>query len=197
MGGCCLIHKHRAPGVAAARGCTYDARVPNVTIRVDDELKRNLEAAAAADQRSLTDFLLHAAKRRMASQCPACGRSDTPGAVPPGLTSAFDGFLEDVRKKENQWIPILLTTSEGTAGRAYYGILKPDDDHRYGMVTLTFQVPVRAHFGAGTLHLECIIPRGVVTGWRYDQQGTVRRKLIDNGYEDGNGVVLRANAAAV
>lgn len=158
----------------------------NLTVRMDEALRKEIEAAAAVEDRSVTDFLIRAAKARMAAQCPTCGRSDVPGSIPPAFTPAFDAFLVDAKKQENRWIPFLITTNELGQPRVYRGVLNPRDEDDRGVVPLMFEVPIRTKVGAGSGRVVYQIPRGVITGWKYDQEGTAARQLVALGYVDGN-----------
>lgn len=168
----------------------------NLTIRLDEALKQEIESAAAADDRSITDFVIRAAKARMATQCPHCGRSDVPGSVPPAFTPAFDAFLADVMKEGNKFLPILITTSELGQPRVYNGRLKLDNESHHGMVVLTFEMPVRSNGGHMEGYFTTLIPRGAITGWRYDQDQRHQRQLVALGYQNGNLIVAHATLAA-
>ena len=158
----------------------------NLTVRIDEVLKQEIEAAAAVEDRSVTEFLIRAAKARMAAQCRTCGRSEVLGSIPPALTPAFDAFLADVKKQENSWIQFLITTSEFGQPRVYRGTLNPRDLDDQGMVPLLVDVLIRTPSGTSTGKAVCHIPKGVITGWRYDSQGTATNQLVALGYQNGN-----------
>ena len=129
----------------------------------------------------------------MATQCPTCGRSDVPGSIPPALTPAFDAFLADVKKKENRRTPFLITTQELGQARVYRGVLPERDEEHQGVVPLMFEVPIRTKIGAGMGRVVHQIPKGVVTGWKYDQEGKATKQLVALGYMDGNMVLALAS----
>lgn len=150
-----------------------------LTIRIDEDLKRMIEQAAAAEDRSITDFVIRAAKLRMSSQCPRCGQVGSAGLAPAGLTPAMDQFIELVKSKPNGRIPILITTVEGGVPRAYNGCLKENEDHR-GTVVLSLE-------DSG---ITLPIPRGVITGWDWDQDARHHNALVRfGGYQSGNMLV--------
>lgn len=152
----------------------------SLTIRIDEDLKRAIEQAAQAEDRNVTDFLIRAAKDRMNSQCSRCGRSGGGTSVPAGLTPAMDEFLALVKSKPHRRVPILITTFEGGFPRAYNGYLNEQADHR-GTVVLSLEHS----------HVSLPIPRGVITGWEWDQYARHHDTLIRfGGHQNGNVLVL-------
>lgn len=152
----------------------------SLTIRIDEELKRAVEQAAQAEDRNVTDFLIRAAKDRMSAQCSRCGRTGGATSVPAGLTPAMDEFLKLVKSKPHGRVAILITTLEGGLPRAYNGYLHEREDHR-GAVVLSLE----------DSHVSLPIPRGVITGWEWDQDARHHDSLIRfGGYQNGNLLVL-------
>lgn len=160
-----------------------------LTIRIDEDLKAKFERAAEVEGRKLTDYLIRAATLRMSGQCPTCGRPESSGSTPAGLTPEMDGFLTLVRRRENLFISILITTQEGGRNCAYLGQLDPqaqkDEEHR-GTVVLRLQ----EHPGEPPI-VTLPIPRGVITGWDFDQNGQRHAELTrSGGYTDCSGLAL-------
>jgi hypothetical protein len=161
----------------------------SLTIRIDEDMKRAIEQAAQAEDRTTTDFLIRAARLRINAQCQNCGRSDASGPLPAGLSSEMDGFLALVRRDGNLYTPILITTIERGEPHAYNGTLNPerqkDEEHR-GTVGLLLR---RNQLSLATLSLP--IPRGLITGWDFDQDGKRYSNLVRlGGYVDGNGLAF-------
>lgn len=138
----------------------------------------------------MTDFLVRAAKTRMASQCSACGRSDASGALPASFTPAFDAFLTESTDKWPQ-VPILLRTAHPAGDVVYSGLLKVDNKwrDRRGFVVLKIETTPFNYT------LIAPIPRGLIVGWSFDQDGEYYRLLTQQGCGDGNEFVRRQAAA--
>lgn len=169
---------------------SYMGSSTTITIRLDEDLKREIEKAAQADDRNMTDFLLRAAKARMASQCASCGRSDTPSALPPGFTPAFDAFLAEIRDKWPR-TPILLMTAGAGQAIVHRGLLKLRNEYEdaRGFVVLWVEGIYR------DMPLTVPVPRGTIIGWSFDQDGGQYERLTELGYLDGNAMVRRQIAA--
>lgn len=169
-----------------------------LTIRIDEELKRDIEQAAQAEGRGMTDFLIRAAKVRMASQCPTCGRSDMPGSLPASFTPAFDTFLAEAK---DRWptVPVLLWTVHPAGAIVYRGLLTTENEwrDRRGFVVLRIESTntVQDAWVSFTLPIKVPVPRGLIVGWSFDQGGEYYKFLTEQGCVDGNAVVRRQVAA--
>ncbi len=161
-----------------------------LTIRIDEDLKREIEQAAQADDRNMTDFLVRAAKVRMAAQSLTHGRPDVLGTLPAGFTPQFDAFILEARDKWAQ-VQILLMTADPAGATVYRGRLKADNEwrDRRGFVVLNAE----DSFDIFTLTIP--VPRGLVVGWSFDQDSEYYRLLTEQGCVDGNAVVKRQIAA--
>ncbi|HEY4240594.1 MAG TPA: hypothetical protein VGM88_12310 [Kofleriaceae bacterium] len=159
----------------------------NITLRVPTELKREIEAGAERENRNVTDFLLRAARARLAPQCPTCGRSDQPGFVSPGMSPAMDAFLA-AHKERGDNSPVTITVEN----YVYWTRLRNDVPHN-GMLNVWVRL---GQWYGEDFHEERVmplpIPRGYVSGWEYDLTGSVYRTLATFGYVDGNEQIINA-----
>ena len=161
-----------------------------LTIRIDPKIKHQLEVAAAANTRSITEFVVRAVKARITPQCPTCGRSDLPNTLSAGFTPDFAAFLEKVKTESSGYIPIVLATIEVGERRVYRGKLRPDEDHG-GAVALWIDGSVR-----NGSEVTMRIPRGSIVGWCFDQTGDRLRSFLSQGYSDGTNMVRMLMVAA-
>lgn len=163
-----------------------------LTIRIDEDLKKQLEQAATADDRSVTEFVVRAVKARIAPQCSQCGRSEQP-VLSVGLSPQFDAFLDAKKKQKGAWW-MTVTILEGNERRVYWGRVNPREEPE-GF--LPFLLRVNPDPLAPPMpELPVAIPRGIITGWQQDDDARHYRTLVALGYLDGNAWAIHARAAA-
>src|SRR5215467_4299235 len=107
-----------------ARHCTNGVdmgEMTTLTIRIDEDLKKEIERAATAETRNVTDFMIRAALARLAPQCLKCGRSDQPGFQPPGLSPAMDEYLRQYKEQQKS-APVTITVLEHGRRPAVYWV---------------------------------------------------------------------------
>ena len=139
-----------------------------LTIRLDEQLKQRLERMAAAEDRSVSEYVVRAIKERLDVQCESCGRSSGTSVLPVGLSPTFQKWLDETRATTSVE-PFIVTTDEAGERRVYWGC------HRYGLVQegmllICLYVGTQPHerkFGAS-------IPLGVITGWGWDNYDRFR-----------------------
>jgi hypothetical protein len=155
-----------------------------MTIRIDAELKGRAEAAAKAEDRTLTDFVTRAMRQRISPTCDHCGRTDRPSGG-AGLSKAFESFLAEMKANRSRFT---VTTAGPGRPRAYCGTLVLNEPSQGLLLMLVafYQGKV-----PGTAHLT--IARGLVTGWQEDSSGTHQAELIGLGYVNGNDAAIRAS----
>ena len=164
-----------------------------LTIRIDEDLKREIERAATAETRNVTDFMIRAALARLAPQCPACGRSDQPGFLPPGLSPAMDDYLRRYKEQQSS-PPITITTLEyGTRPTVYWVRIRKDVPHEgMLMVSVLFGDWRHGDMFVERTTLAIPIPRGFITGWCEDGDQRWYRVLTALGYGSGNDQLANA-----
>src|SRR6185503_6288558 len=166
-----------------------------LTIRIDEDLKREIERAATAETRNVTDFMIRAAMARLAPQCPACGRSDQPGFQPPGLSPAMDDYLRQYKERGSA-APVTITTLEHNTRPTVYWVRIRNDEPHEGMV-MVWVLFGEWRGGRGDMFVErgtlpIPIPRGFITGWREDGDQRWYRVLTALGYASGNDQLVNA-----
>ena len=150
-----------------------------LTIRIDEDLKADLERAARAGDQSVTDYVIRAVKARMLPECGTCGRSSE-HFVGAGLTPAFRTFLATWKKEKTQ---NTVTVLEGSERRAYTGNLH-NVDQGDGMIFMTVK--------GGQSAVLVPIPIAIITGWTQEiREDDCFRALLALGYVDGNAWALR------
>lgn len=160
-----------------------------LTIRIDEDLKREIERAATAETRNVTDFMIRAALARLAPQCLTCGRSDQPGFQPPGLSPAMDDYL---RRQTGDAFSTITTLEHGSRQTVYWARIRNDTAHE-GMLMLL--VPVddrRARESDPRSRIPIPLPRGIITGWQPDDNAHWFHVLKALGYASGNDQLANA-----
>jgi len=180
------------------------AETTPMTLRIDPELKARAERTAAASGMTLTDFVVQALKGAATPTCPTCGRSSLSPTLPPGFTPAFDAFYAQLCTPAAAInTPFDLFTLEGGLQKVYWGRLRSVEglDANAGLVTFDallgwktigpdFTVPSDERYPIS-------VPRGVIQGWRFDQDGRYYLAQCTLGYSDGNEPARRAYHAAL
>ena len=159
-----------------------------LTIRIDEDLKREIERAATAETRNVTDFMIRAALARLAPQCPTCGRSDQPGFQPPGLSTAMDDYLRRYKDQASA-APVTITTLDHGRPTAYWVRIRNDEPHEGMLMVWVLFGEWRGSRGdmfAERSAFPIPIPRGFITGWREDGDQRWYRILTALGYASGN-----------
>jgi uncharacterized protein (DUF1778 family) len=155
-----------------------------ITFRCDEEFKAAVGAAAAAEGRDMTDFIVQAARQRIDAVCPRCGRVDRPTAG-AGLSEAFTSFLERIHR-ERDMMPVCVTAVLGAKSVAYRARIKlTEASQGQLLMQLDFKQGSHPHTA------EFSIPRGIITGWQQDN-GEHLERLTRLGYTNGNDSVIRA-----
>jgi hypothetical protein len=159
-----------------------------ITIRCTLDFKNGANAAADAEGRSLSEFLIDAAERRMASSCSTCGRTDRPTAG-AGLSEAADAFLKRMGDERNM-SPIVVTTGGRDRPVAYRARLNLQEPSQ-GLLLLL----VDFKQGRTAMSAELPLARGLVSGWQEDmrEDGGHHHHLLELGYRNGNDGVIRAS----
>jgi hypothetical protein len=154
-----------------------------ITFRCDEDFKTALAAAAAAEGRDMSDFIVQAARQRIDAVCPRCGRVDRP-TTGAGLSEAFTAFLEKVyRDRDMQPVAVTVTTGPKVAAyRARINLLEQSQGQL--LMLLDF------HQGRMRYTAAFPIPRGIITGWQQDN-GHHLEHLTEIGYINGNDSVIR------
>ncbi len=160
------------------------AESATLTIRIDGALKEKLETAAAAQDRTVTEFVTRSIRARIDRVCATCGRSDEPVVVSPGQSDAFREFCADYRR-ELKSIPITLMLVEAGKRRALHGRLD-------NMANTSGSVVLRLPFEGAISEFAVAVPLGAIIGWEYDQDRRWYAGLVGRGYADGNGEIRLA-----
>lgn len=158
------------------------ADTATLTIRLDEQLKQRLERMAAAEDRSVSEYVVRAIKERLDVQCGACGRSSGTSVLPIALTQPFETLLKEARENRN---PFFITTVEAGQKVVYWGFYRSSNLSQAG----TGSVPMNLYLQeqASDRTFATSIPFGVITGWGWDHmEGTEYHHLCDLGYVDGN-----------
>jgi hypothetical protein len=102
---------------------------PTLTIRIPPDVREALDRASMAADQSATEFVVRALRMRIAGMCSACGREGGAPASPlPGMTPAFEGWLQKQLRSGGESHEVVIATSEG-AGRVYVGRFTRDSIH--------------------------------------------------------------------
>ncbi|MBN2559488.1 MAG: DUF1778 domain-containing protein [Phycisphaerae bacterium] len=156
-----------------------------LTIRIDSDLKEELEAAAKAADQSVTEFVVRSVKERMAGSCPACGR-DGGGrtTLSPGLTSTFADWVTGLRAS----CKVAIATAGPEGHRVFVGTTGPN-----GLHDSHLDLEVRA----GPYCVDLKVARSSIVMWARDQEADkLHRSLVPFDYVDGNHLVRMKLAAA-
>ena len=148
------------------------------TIHIEPRLKDNLERAAKARNLTLDAAVGQALKLWGVERCPTCGRTTESESVPAGMTEDFRRFVEEYRDGKNG--PATITTLEAGEQKAYWVRIRGDRE----MEGMLMVYAVLGEHGKATLPIG--IPRGVITGWRGDSDGTWYGMCVALGFADGN-----------
>jgi hypothetical protein len=149
-----------------------------ITIQIETRLKDNLERAAKARNITLEAAVGQALKLWGVEHCPTCGRTTESESVPAGMTEDFRRFVEEYGKSENTLATI--TTLEAGEQKVYWVRIRGDREME-GMLMVH---ALLGEHGKATLAIG--IPRGVITGWRRDPDGTWYGMCAAMGFADGN-----------
>jgi hypothetical protein len=157
---------------------------------LDEELKRRVELVAAAEDRSVSEYVIRSLKERLDVQCLACGRSSGASVLPVALTAPFQNWLGELRKTRN-FESFFVTTLEGAHRTVFFGQLNHS-------VEPLGALPMHLLLGdvGERRHVPVSIPFGVITGWGWDgADGRAARQLWAIGYLDGNEQARRIAAS--
>ena len=149
-----------------------------VDLEVSDRLRQRLETAARTTGQPLDSFLTAALERSAATTCSTCGRTEAGEQMPAGLTQSFAAFVDEYKAGTNG--PATVTTVEAGLRLSYWVRIRGDSPFE-GM--LMVYALLDQH---GRMTLPIGIPRGVITGWRGDGDGTWHAMFLALGYVDGN-----------
>ena len=149
-----------------------------LTIEVDARVKEQIEKTARAREVSFDQVAREALLLGSQSQCPACGRPDERSIAPAGMSEEFRRFV-DAHKSQGLG-PATITTLEAGKQKAYWVRIRTDRELEGMLMVLALLGP----HGNATLPIG--IPRGVITGWHGDADGTWYGMCVALGYEDGN-----------
>jgi hypothetical protein len=169
------------------------AETAPMTIRLDPQLKAHAEKVAAASGMTLTDFVVRALKGAATPVCATCGRSSLSPTLPPGFTPAFDDFYRKLCSPSGAInTPFDLFTLEGGVQKVYWcrlrsidalpeyaGVVAFDALLDWKRVSADWSVPSDEVYPMA-------VPRGVIQGWRLDQDGRHYAAHVALGYVDGN-----------
>lgn len=165
------------------------AESATLTIRISEQIKKELEKAADAATQSVTDYVLRSIQLRMAGACKACGRDA--GAVvmqPPAMTEAFDEWCAQHVDAE----PCLFATIEPQFGpRFYCGTFQRRDVKRS-------HVPMTLGGVMGGREMPAVIPRHFVVMWAEGRTeiNNLRDRLARQGYFDLENSLWQGGTAA-
>ena len=163
-----------------------------LTIRIDEDLKREIERAATAETRSVTDYMIRAALARLTPQCLTCGRSDQSVALPPGLSPAMDAFLREYKERQSAAPVAISTLDHGARQTAYWVRIRNDVPHEGMLMVWVLLGGWRNDLFREEGVIPIPIPRGAITGWQEDGSQTVYRSLTALGYASGNDQLVNA-----
>lgn len=149
-----------------------------LAIEIDARVKELLEKTARVRNVSLNQVASEALLLGSQPQCPTCGRPNESATVPAGMSEEFRKFV-DAYKTQGLG-PATITTLEGGKQKVYWVRIRGDRELE-GMVMVWAILGVH-----GKATLPIAIPRGVITGWRGDSDGTWYGMCVALGYEDGN-----------
>ena len=157
----------------------------NLTIRMSDELKARVEAAATAADQSMSDFINRVVKLRLDGACPRCGRDTAPlptVAVAPGTTPELRKWMTAPPSG-----PIQNGVIVSSEKKVYRGGFFAPVDLTDTMLTVHIKAP---HFEGPVP-----VPRAFILGWDQGQRGEdLRRALIAVGYIDVETMLSDQNA---
>lgn len=154
-----------------------------MTTRIDSKLKTAADAFAEAQGISLTELVQRSLKSFLTPICPTCGRSTAANVVAPGFSEGFDKFLDEITKNSSNSTFVLLTEELGRHF-VYWVRRHPNrrDSHANAGVVMVNVLP----YAAGMKVLSTGIPRGVLVGWRLDEDGQWFESYRTLGWLDGN-----------
>lgn len=156
-----------------------------MTVRVDSDLKAAVDAAARSQGISTTEYNERALKTALHTTCVTCGRSSTPGSLPPGFTPSFDAWIAE-HKRVAVSQPILITTVEAAEQWVYWGRLRDATQSSDGSLMLKIFVERSGRRGQ-----DIAMARGSIIGWREDSEGVWYDNQRLLGFSDGNARVMR------
>jgi hypothetical protein len=161
------------------------AATESITIRCEEDFKQRVTAFCDTQGRSVSDLLITAAERQMASSCEHCGRSDPPSGA-AGLSEVAEAFFTS--HEHGVLAPITITTM-GRDRPIAYNAWRIPKVKTYGML----QLYVKHHRGThGEVTTPFVLPRGVITGWDDDVDHEYYDHLVRHvGYRPGNDGVIR------
>ena len=149
----------------------------NLTIRMDDALRKKVEDAAAKADQSVTEFILRAAKMRMDTACHTCGRDVGGGNyVAPGMTEVFTSWCNQRLQERSTVHKAVFVTHEPDGRRVYTGSFDKECLHD-SYITLMIDV--------GRDQILLPIARQHIVMWEDQASGEwLRKRLVHWGYAD-------------
>jgi len=147
----------------------------NLTIRIGEDVRAAVEKAALASGQTTTEFLLHAAKLRMAAACTGCGRDlSGPPTVLPGMTDCFARWCTTVTAERGTSPRVVLATNERDVRRVYTGTFDLECVH---------DTYVSLYMGKAKQLVP--VPRAYLVMWEQQIAGdSLRSRLVRDGYID-------------